>query len=139
MSSHPKNHSNNSTTYTTHTNHKTTKPNDNITEYLQTLFEAHILPHIFRLLDLAQANPLISSFLLVQFLCSCVPIALFIIGAVVAAATALMVFSCVAAFVLGPVVLGTTVLGVVVWGCAWVGGVGGRVAFEALKSYGVFP
>ena len=98
-----------------------------------TILTTHFLPPDTQSAFLATilSHPYWTTFLLAQFLCSVVPIALFLFGAVVAASVAVAAFTCLAGLVLIPVLIGTTVLGVGVWGCGWVVVILGKWAWGA--------
>ncbi|KAJ1706047.1 hypothetical protein AFGD_010273 [Aspergillus flavus] len=102
---------------------------EDVKTYLTTnLFRASVRAssHISTSLDFLHAHPVIATLLLAQFVCSCVPIGLFVAGAVIAASLAVALYSCVAVLVLAPVVIGTSILGFCVWGWGWVVFVVGR-------------
>ncbi|KAE8350942.1 hypothetical protein BDV28DRAFT_159185 [Aspergillus coremiiformis] len=77
-------------------------------------------------LDFFQAHPMIATFFLAQIACSCIPVGLFVLGAVISALVAVALFSCVALLLLVPVLVGTSILGGCLWGWGWVVVVGGR-------------
>ncbi|EAW17981.1 seipin co-factor family protein [Aspergillus fischeri NRRL 181] len=87
-----------------------------------------ILPPHLRaaILETALTHPLLTTFFLCQFVCSCIPVIIFLIGATIAGAIAVVVFSCFALLVLGPVLVATTVTGLFLWGWGWVTFVVGR-------------
>ncbi|RHZ48611.1 seipin co-factor family protein [Aspergillus thermomutatus] len=93
-----------------------------------TFLDTYILPSHLRatICQTALAHPLLTTFLLCQFVCSCIPVTIFLIGAVVAGGIAVVVFSCFALLVLGPVLVATTVAGAFLWGWGWAAFVVGR-------------
>ncbi|GIK00303.1 hypothetical protein Aspvir_004325 [Aspergillus viridinutans] len=93
-----------------------------------TFLDTYILPPHLRaaIFETALAHPLLTTFLLCQFVCSCIPVTIFLIGAVVAGGIAVVVFSCFALLVLGPVLVATTVAGLFLWGWGWATFVVGR-------------
>ncbi|KNG82497.1 hypothetical protein ANOM_009003, partial [Aspergillus nomiae NRRL 13137] len=96
---------------------------EDVKTYLSTLFFRQTLrlnSVISTVLDFLHAHPVIATLLLAQLVCSCVPIALFVAGAVIVASLAVALYSCVAVLVLAPVVIGTSVLGFCLWGWGWV-------------------
>ncbi|OGM39807.1 hypothetical protein ABOM_011581 [Aspergillus bombycis] len=102
---------------------------EDVKTYLSTLFFRQTLRLNFivsTVLDFLHAHPVIATLLLAQLLCSCVPIGLFVAGAVIVASLAVALYSCVAVLVLAPVVIGTSVLGFCVWGWGWVAFVVGK-------------
>ncbi|PLB34087.1 seipin co-factor family protein [Aspergillus candidus] len=103
-----------------------------------TILTTHFLPPETQstLLKTILTHPYWTTFLLAQFLCSVIPIALFLLGAVVAASVAVTAFTCLAGLVLIPVLIGTTVLGVGAWGCGWVVIMLGRWAWGAFVVNG---
>ncbi|KAK6813882.1 hypothetical protein RU639_010587 [Aspergillus parasiticus] len=112
-----------------HDSQPTTFIFEDVKTYLTTnLFRASVRAssHISTSLDFLHAHPVIATLLLAQFVCSCVPIGLFVAGAVIVASLAVALYSCVAVLVLAPVVIGTSILGFCVWGWGWVVFVVGR-------------
>ncbi|KAE8367737.1 hypothetical protein BDV27DRAFT_154627 [Aspergillus caelatus] len=116
-----------------HNAYDTPQPNtliiENMKTYLTTsLFRASLRASssVSTALDFLHAHPVIATLLVAQFVCSCVPIGLFIAGAVIVASLAVALYSCVAVLVLAPVVIGTSILGFCVWGWGWVVFVVGR-------------
>ncbi|GFF61456.1 hypothetical protein IFM61606_07307 [Aspergillus udagawae] len=93
-----------------------------------TFLDTYILPPHLRaaIFETALAHPLLTTFLLCQFVCSCIPVTIFLIGALVAGGIAVVVFSCFALLVLGPVLVATTVAGLFLWGWGWATFVVGR-------------
>ncbi|RHZ74251.1 hypothetical protein CDV55_108229 [Aspergillus turcosus] len=100
--------------------------------------DTYILPPRLRatILETALAHPLLTTFLLCQFVCSCIPIMIFLIGAMVAGGIAVVVFSCFALLVLGPVLVATTVAGLFLWGWGWATFVVGRWLLRYLSEDG---
>lgn len=116
-----------------HNAYDTPQPNTLIFEkmkiYLTTsLFRVslHASSSVSTALDFLHAHPVIATLLVAHFVCSCVPIGLFVAGAVIVASLAVALYSCVAVLVLAPVVIGTSILGFCVWGWGWVVFVVGR-------------
>ncbi|EAW12816.1 seipin co-factor family protein [Aspergillus clavatus NRRL 1] len=105
---------------------------------LLSLLNTYVLPSHLRamIMDVATAHPLLMTFLLCQFVCSCIPIAMFVVGAMVAAGIAVVLFSCVALLVLGPVLIATTVAGMLLWGSGWAIFVTGRWFVRYLDEMG---
>ncbi|KAB8236030.1 seipin co-factor family protein [Aspergillus alliaceus] len=103
---------------------------DNVVQDVKTfpddLLIARTRTALADLLEFYHSHPILATFLLAQAVCSCVPIGLFVLGAVVSASVAVVVFSCVAGLVLVPVLVGTSFLGICLWGWGWVGFVIGR-------------
>ncbi|PKY06231.1 hypothetical protein P168DRAFT_302608 [Aspergillus campestris IBT 28561] len=121
---HSNSHSHNDDNNTT-PNHNNNNDPPSLLTAAQTILTTHFLPPQSQstLLTTILAHPYWTTFLLAQFLCSAIPIALFLLGAVVAASVAVAAFTCLAGLVLIPVLVGTTVLGVGVWGSRWMSSV----------------
>jgi hypothetical protein len=100
--------------------------------------DTYILPPHLRatIFETALAHPLLTTFLLCQFVCSCIPVMIFLIGAMVAGGIAVVVFSCFALLVLGPVLVATTVAGLFLWGWGWATFVVGRWLLRYLSDDG---
>ncbi|PKX97070.1 seipin co-factor family protein [Aspergillus novofumigatus IBT 16806] len=93
-----------------------------------SFLDTYILPAHLRaaVLETAFTHPLLTTFFLCQFVCSCIPVMIFLIGAMIAGGIAVVVFSCFALLVLGPVLVATTVTGLFLWGWGWATFVVGR-------------
>ncbi|KAF7588036.1 hypothetical protein BBP40_006415, partial [Aspergillus hancockii] len=87
-------------------NNQPTHDNNAILDLFKSTFLPAAHTATTSLLDLMHRRPVLSTFLLAQFLCACIPIGLFVLGAIVSVAVALIIFSCVAVMVLGPVLVG---------------------------------
>ncbi|KAH1493915.1 hypothetical protein LV164_004491 [Aspergillus fumigatus] len=93
-----------------------------------SFLDTYILPSHLRvmILETALTHPLLTTFFLCQFVCSCIPVVIFLIGTTIAGGIAVVVFSCFALLVLGPVLVATTITGLFLWGWGWVTFVVGR-------------
>lgn len=63
-----------------------------------SFLDTYILPSHLRvmILETALTHPLLTTFFLCQFVCSCIPVIIFLIGATIAGGIAVVVFSCFA-------------------------------------------
>ncbi|OJJ80238.1 seipin co-factor family protein [Aspergillus glaucus CBS 516.65] len=93
------------------------------TEHLHTLITTYINPPATAALKSLQkhfnAHPLLTTFLVAQFLTSILPILLFTTGVLTAGIVAAGLFALLGLLVLGPVLVITGILGVVAWGWGW--------------------
>ena len=93
------------------------------TEYLYSILQKHITPPATAALTSLQrhfnAHPLLTTFIVAQFLTSILPILLFTTGVLTAGLVAAGLFACLGLLVLGPVLVITGLLGVVAWGWGW--------------------
>lgn len=92
-------------------------------EYLHNLIYTYINPPATAALTNLQnhfnAHPLLTTFLVAQFLTSILPLLLFTTGVLTAGLVSAGLFAFLGLLVLGPVLVITGVLGVVAWGWGW--------------------